>query len=101
MFYKACSVDIGEEVNNSDEGIHSASIGGIWLALVMGFGGVCIKDGSLYITPVLPKGWNKYRFTIIYKGTKILIETDSMGSSAKRLSGDEKEIILSGSKLIV
>ena len=101
MFYKACSVDVGEDVNNSDEGIHSASIGGIWLALVMGFGGVKIENGALSISPVLPDGWERYKFTVIYKGTKILVETDTAKSTVKRLSGTEKEIMLSGKRLIV
>ncbi|MBO5059342.1 MAG: glycoside hydrolase family 65 protein [Clostridia bacterium] len=101
MYHRACSVDIGENVNNSDEGIHSASIGGIWLALAMGFGGLCVEDGMLSVSPILPKGWSGYRFTVCFCGTRLLIETDSSGSQVKRLCGEEKEIRLSGKKLVV
>ena len=56
MFCKCCEVDLGDNTDNSDNGIHSASIGGIWLATVIGFGGVRAEDNALIAEPVLPKG---------------------------------------------
>lgn len=99
MYDKACGVDIGENVNNSDEGVHSASIGGIWLALVMGFGGMRIEDGMLSLSPVLPKSWSGYSFTVCFRGTKLLVETNTEGSRITRLSGKTQKIQLCGKKI--
>lgn len=99
MFEKACSVDIGENVNNSDEGIHSASIGGIWQALVMGFGGLRIEDDKLSVSPILPKGWKSYEFTVFYRGAKLCIRTDENGSEVIRLNGENVKILLNGKEI--
>lgn len=101
MFEKACSVDIGENVNNSDEGIHSASIGGIWQALVMGFGGLRVEDGKLSVSPILPNNWQDYEFTVFYRGTKLCIKTDRNGCEIVRLSGDAKKILLNGKSITI
>jgi len=99
MFEKACSVDIGENVNNSDEGIHSASIGGIWQALVMGFGGLRIEEDKLSVSPILPQGWQGYEFTVFFRGEKLCIKTDKNGSEVIRLSGETSKILLNGKEI--
>lgn len=88
VFRDALSVDIGENVNNSDIGIHAASIGGIWLALVMGYGGMCVDEYSLSFAPKLPKHIEKYQFRILYKGSKLLVTVDKSGANIIRESGE-------------
>lgn len=95
MYESACSVDIGD-TDNSDDGIHSASIGGIWLALVFGFGGLRADESGLSLSPVLPPGWRGYRFTVTYRGRRIEASIDSNGCILKRLSGDKLTLRLKG-----
>ena len=99
FFYDCCCVDLGENTNNSDSGIHSASIGGIWLATVMGYGGLRISDNGLSINPILPDGWESYSFPVNYKGSKIRISVDNNGCQAERVSGSEVTIILNGKEI--
>jgi len=88
VFRDALSVDIGENVNNSDIGIHAASIGGIWLALVMGYGGLCVNEEGLSLAPKLPNHIEKYQFRICYKGSKLLIIVDKTGANIVRECGE-------------
>ncbi|MBP1971350.1 putative glycosyl hydrolase [Virgibacillus natechei] len=73
LFRKASEIDLGPTMNSSDEGIHAASIGGIWQAAVFGFAGIRLIEGKLKINPSLPKHWKNMKFTINWKGQPISI----------------------------
>lgn len=94
LFYDCCRVDLGENTNNSDTGIHSASIGGIWLATVMGYGGLRINDDGLSLNPVLPDGWERYSFPVYYKGSKLKVSVDKNGTKIERVSGDAVSVLI-------
>lgn len=96
MFFKACCVDLGDNTDNSDIGIHAASHGGIWLMLVQGYAGLDVNENGLYLNPVLPEHWTNYSFNIYYRGTKLKVAVSQDGCKIERLCGDEVEIVLSG-----
>lgn len=96
MYCKACGVDLGEETDNSDDGIHSASIGGIWLALAFGFGGLYADDAGLSVSPVIPPGWEGYSFKLNYRGTAMTVYADQNGCRVKRNSGSGTWIKING-----
>jgi beta-phosphoglucomutase len=79
MHQAACSIDLGPNMKSSEEGIHSASIGGIWLSCVMGFGGLRIRCGGLELNPKLPKAWEELRFPLVWKGQKLTVTADKKG----------------------
>ncbi len=101
MFYKCCCVDLGDENNNSDNGIHSASVGGIWLSVVMGFGGVRMTDDGLIINPVLPKDIKAYSFSICHKGTLLNATVNRQGCSVQRKNGNPIEVSINNVKQII
>lgn len=96
MFCKCCEVDLGDNTDNSDNGIHSASIGGIWLATVIGFGGVRAEDNALIAEPVLPKGITGYSLPIIYRGTQYRLTVDKNRADIERIIGEKQTVILNG-----
>ena len=53
-FVDACMVDLLDLHGNTADGIHIASCGGTWLALVAGFGGLRDADGDVRFSPRLP-----------------------------------------------
>ena len=71
MFMSAALTDLGQEMKSSDAGIHSANMGGVWQDVVMGFGGIRIRDGHLRIAPNCPKQWEKFTYPIYWKGNKL------------------------------
>ncbi|WP_139902951.1 glycoside hydrolase family 65 protein [Clostridium thermarum] len=76
FFKKAAEIDLGQNMISSNEGIHAASMGGIWLAVIMGFGGITNDDGVLSINPKLPKAWIKLSFALYWMGERINISID-------------------------
>ncbi|ETI70180.1 glycoside hydrolase family 65 protein [Neobacillus vireti] len=74
LFKRATEIDLGPLMHTSDQGVHAASIGGIWQSVVLGFGGVRMLDGKLRINPRLPKHWRELRFSINWHGSPLHVE---------------------------
>ena len=73
-FLDACSADLLDSHGNTGDGLHIASCGGTWLALVAGFGGLRDFDGEVRLHPRLPEGWKRLRFRLEVRGQ--LLEVD-------------------------
>ncbi len=77
-FYQgSASIDLGPEMASSDAGIHSASMGGIWQSVVMGFGGVRLVGTDLHISPRMPKEWKGLHFHLYWQGQKLLVNVEN------------------------
>jgi trehalose/maltose hydrolase-like predicted phosphorylase len=61
-------------------GVHIATLGGIWQALVLGFGGMTVRDGAPSFAPHVPSSWGSLRFRVCWRGA--LLEVTATGSSA-------------------
>ena len=68
FFEKAMEVDLDDNPYDSTDGLHAASLGGIWNCLIQGFAGVKVKDGTLTVDPHLPKRWKGMHFWICVDG---------------------------------
>jgi alpha,alpha-trehalose phosphorylase len=73
-FVHACAVDLADVHGNTADGIHIASCGGTWLALVAGFGGLRETLSDVCFSPRLPAEWDRLRFRIQVR--EQLIEVD-------------------------
>ncbi|WP_460057095.1 glycoside hydrolase family 65 protein [Pseudolactococcus yaeyamensis] len=73
FFKKARNIDMGEFMKSSDDGIHAASLGGIWQMTVFGYGGVRVIEGKLRIEPHLPEAWRSLTYGFDYQGEAITV----------------------------
>ena len=96
LYKRASRIDLGENMKSSNEGIHSASIGGIWQCIVYGFGGVRMVNGDLRIEPKLPDSWKELRFTIHWKGQELRLTIDKQKLIIENLTGKEEVSFLHG-----
>jgi len=67
-FLRAALVDLEDLRKNTKDGIHAASAGGVWQAIVMGFAGMALTPEGPTFAPRLPKGWRRLQFTLKYRG---------------------------------
>ncbi|MBH8556030.1 beta-phosphoglucomutase [Nostocaceae cyanobacterium CENA357] len=67
-FMQAVMVDLEDSRGNTADGIHGASAGGIWQAVVFGFGGIQFKDSKPVANPHLPPGWTRLKFKLHWRG---------------------------------
>ena len=63
-FRYAMMMDLADLAGNVSDGVHVASAGGVWQALVFGFGGVRDFDGELTFDPHLPAPWDRLAFSL-------------------------------------
>jgi alpha,alpha-trehalose phosphorylase len=73
-FHEALYVDLMNLHGNTVDGLHIASSGGVWSALVFGFGGMRDHAGLLSFDPRLPASWPGLRFRFCWQGTRVLVE---------------------------
>lgn len=67
-FMQAAMVDLEDVRGNAADGIHGASAGGIWQAVVFGFGGIQLRDNQPVANPHLPPGWTRLKFKLQWRG---------------------------------
>ena len=70
-FHQGLYVDLMNLHGNTVDGLHVASIGGVWSALVFGFGGMRDHGGELTFDPRLPSTWPELRFRFCWRGTRV------------------------------
>ena len=73
-FHQSLYVDLANLHGNTVDGLHVASAGGVWNALVYGFGGMRDHHGELTFDPRLPERWDALRFRFCWQGTRVLVE---------------------------
>jgi len=67
-FMQAAMVDLEDVRGNAAEGIHGASAGGTWQAVIWGFAGVKLSEHGPIATPHLPNGWTRLKFKLHWRG---------------------------------
>lgn len=67
-FMQAAMIDLEDTRGNTADGIHGANAGGIWQAVVFGFGGIKLRDSRPAANPHLPQGWTGLRFKLHWRG---------------------------------
>ncbi|SNS66434.1 alpha,alpha-trehalose phosphorylase [Micrococcales bacterium KH10] len=90
-FRSAVFVDLADLHRNASDGVHTASIGGVWNALVCGFGGFRDYVGNFTLDPRLPEVWKGLSFKLTLEGTRVRVDlkhgqvtlTVEEGSSAR------------------
>jgi kojibiose phosphorylase len=86
-FMQAAMVDLEDVRGNAAEGIHGASAGGIWQAVVWGFAGVKLTENGPIANPHLPLGWTRLKFKLHWRGE--WHEFDLGSAAGNKLEGEK------------
>ena len=86
-FLDACPSICSTSHGNTADGIHVASCGGTWLALVAGFAGLRDFDGVVRLSPRLPEEWERLRFSVRVRGQVLEVDMTPGGTSYTLLEG--------------
>lgn len=95
FFRGAALTDMGPTLHSCDDGIHSANMGGVWKATVMGFGGIRVKEEGLHIRPRLPKYWRSLSYPIVWQGNALRLQIKEDSIEIEN-TGTEVEVWLRG-----
>ena len=73
-FIRAVRADLRDVRGNAGDGIHGASAGGTWQAIVFGFGGLRVTSKDWSTRPRLPKHWSRLAFRFLHRGKLQIVE---------------------------
>lgn len=83
-FMRAALVDLADNRGNAHEGIHAASTGGVWQAVVFGFAGIQLTEAGPVAHPHLPEGWKRLKFQLQWQGQTYAFDLQAEPSSAQQ-----------------
>ena len=87
-FRDAAYVDLADLHGNTADGVHVASVGGVWMALVNGFGGMRDYLGELSFDPRLPPAWPSLSYRMEWKGSRLRVRLTESAMEVEVLEGD-------------
>ena len=67
LYLRTSRLDLDDYNHEVDEGLHITSMAGAWMAIVEGFGGKRVRNGKLFLNPLIHEKWQKYSFRILLK----------------------------------
>jgi trehalose/maltose hydrolase-like predicted phosphorylase len=73
LFRLAAGMDVDGISATTAHGLHVATMGGVWLAMVEGFAGIQPDGEGLCIRPLLPAAWREVTIHLVYRGVRVQI----------------------------
>jgi trehalose/maltose hydrolase-like predicted phosphorylase len=76
LLHLAARVDLDDLTGTTAGGLHLATFGGVWQALVNGFAGVRVTgpdDRALVVDPQLPPEWEELRLRVQWHGRRVAL----------------------------
>ena len=99
MYLRTSRLDLDDYNNEVDEGLHITSMGGTWMSVVYGFGGMKIRDGELSFEPRLPEKWKGLSFKILYRGRTLKVNIEKSKVTVENLEGEDMDLLLSNDRI--
>ncbi|MDF2515384.1 MAG: family 65 glycosyl hydrolase [Sphingobacterium sp.] len=92
FYLRTSRLDLDDYNNDTEDGLHITSMAGTWMTIVEGFAGMRVKEGKLYLNPMLPKEWKGYKFRVLFRGAILLIEVHGDGYTVDNISDTNVDI---------
>jgi maltose phosphorylase len=99
LYLRTSRLDLDDYNREVCEGLHITSMGGTWMSVILGFGGMRVKDGVLCFTPNLPRQWKNLSFNIHFRGRILHISISENETKVSLLKGDSLQVNLNGNML--
>jgi trehalose/maltose hydrolase-like predicted phosphorylase len=92
---KTAALDLDPDPNTAG-GVRIAGLGGMWQAIVLGFGGLDLMGDTLGIDPKLPPQWRSLCYRVCWRGRSVAIRIAGGTLEATLTSGEAMEIRIAG-----
>ena len=89
MLFRSDSVktDLLNTHGNSKDGIHTANMGGCYMAVVNGFAGLQLCADGVRVAPFLPEGWTGLKFSFQFRGSRLRFDMEGGEYRVRLISG--------------
>ena len=95
-FGDSAKLDLENTHNNTKDGIHTANMGGCYMAIVNGFAGLRISADEVAVAPFLPEKWTGYSFKFRYQGNLLKISVKKDMVEVMLEEGREMDVTIYG-----
>jgi maltose phosphorylase len=99
LYLRTSRLDLDDYNREVDEGLHITSMGGTWMSVVLGFGGMRIREEMIGFNPCLPKKWKSLSFHVHYRRRKLKVSISAKKAEVGLIEGEPLEVEING-KLI-
>lgn len=99
LYLRTSRLDLDDYNNEVAEGLHITSMGGTWMSVVYGFGGMRVKNNLLHLDPKLPVQWDSLSCKIIFRKNNIALYIDKTKLIITNETGPELSLIFRGNKV--
>ncbi len=86
-FIRSARADLRDVRGNAGDGIHGASAGGTWQAVVFGFGGLRLTADGWVTHPQLPKHWKRLSFRFFQRGQLQVVDIQNPNAVSSAETG--------------
>lgn len=100
-FGDSVKTDLMNTHGNSKDGIHTANMGGCYMAVVNGFAGLKLREDGVRIDPFLPKAWNGLTFLFQYHGSRLRFEMTEQDYALTLLDGSEVKVFTPAGNVVL
>jgi len=76
LFRLATRLDLDDTTGTTADGLHLATMGGVWQALAFGFLGLVADGGTLVIRPNLPRAWSALALRFRFAGQPVGVRAE-------------------------
>ncbi|MDR0983096.1 MAG: glycoside hydrolase family 65 protein [Culturomica sp.] len=90
LYLRTARLDLDDYNNEAHEGLHITSMAGTWMSVVMGFGGLRVRNGVLCLEPVIPAAWQSYTFNVFFRDHNLKVQVSKNKCSI--LNNSEKPL---------
>jgi trehalose/maltose hydrolase-like predicted phosphorylase len=73
MLRIALALDLDDETGMTSAGLHMATLGGVWQAVLHGFLGASAQGGALQLDPRLPSSWPTVEAGFLFRGRRLRV----------------------------
>ncbi|QLY28570.1 glycoside hydrolase family 65 protein [Nocardia huaxiensis] len=79
MLRPALRMDLEDGTGTTASGLHMATLGGVWQAMLTGFAGVRVRSGMVVVRPELPRAWPRLGIAFRCLGRRVRLDLTAAG----------------------
>ena len=98
---EAACMDIDDLHGDTANGLHIASLAGVWTALTAGYGGLRHDDDALHFGPRLPPSLTRMRFGLVVTGRELRVNVHGDHTEYTLVAGESLEITHFGESVLL
>jgi len=101
FYLRTSRLDLDDYNKEVKEGCHITSMAGTWMSIVEGFGGMRVKNDTLYFAPKIPKEWDAYSFKVNFRDQILKVKVSKTQTQFELIGDQDMKISINGKEVII